>query len=70
VSGEKVNKGVVVTTSRFSKPAQKYADENPRLELIDADRLVLLMNEHLGPSWPLHVERLVSESEKTMKPRS
>lgn len=63
VSGEKVNKGVVVTTSRFTKPARKYAAENPRLELIGGDQLVLLMNEHLGPSWPLHIERLVAESE-------
>jgi restriction system protein len=65
VSGEKVNKGVVVTTSRFSKTAVKYVEQNPRLELINGDLLILLMNEHLGPQWPLHIERLVSESERT-----
>ena len=65
VSGEKVNKGVVVTTSRFSKTAVKYVEQNPRLELINGDLLILLMNEHLGPQWPLHIERLVSASERT-----
>lgn len=64
VSGEKVNKGVIVTTSRFTRPASKYAKENPRLELISGDQLVLLMNEYLGSTWPLHVERLIAESQE------
>jgi restriction system protein len=65
VSAEKVNKGVIVTTSRFSRPAVRYAGENPRLELIEGSEFVLLMNEHLGPEWPSCIERLVAESEKT-----
>jgi restriction system protein len=64
VSDEKVNKGVLTTTSRFTGPARKFADQNPRLELIAGDQLVLLMNEHLGPSWPLHIERLVAGSRR------
>ena len=64
VSNEKVNKGVLATTSRFTNPAHKFADQNPRLELITGDQLVLLMNEHLGPSWPLHIERLVANSRR------
>jgi restriction system protein len=64
VSGEKVNKGVVATTSRFTRPAKDFAMNNPRLELLSGDQLILLMNEHLGPSWPAHVDRLIAESEK------
>lgn len=64
VSDEKVNKGVLVATSRFTQPAQKFAKHNPRLELISGDQLVILMNEHLGPSWPIHIERYVSDSQR------
>lgn len=65
VSDEKVNKGVVVTTSRFTKGAKNFADKNPRIELIDGNQLVLLMNEYLGGTWPSQIDRLVAESEKT-----
>jgi restriction system protein len=62
VSSEKANKGVLATTSRFTAGTQKFADENPRLELLDGDQLVRLLNEHLGTKWPLHIERYVAES--------
>ncbi|MBV9470518.1 MAG: restriction endonuclease [Abitibacteriaceae bacterium] len=64
VSDEKVNKGVIVTTSRFTKGAKDLAKRNPRLELIDGEHLVPLLNEHFGPRWPLHIERIVLESQK------
>lgn len=59
VSDEKVNKGVLVTTSRFTKEAQKFAKRNSRLELIDGNQLILLMNEYLGSKWSLYIERLI-----------
>lgn len=64
ISSEKVNKGVLVTSSRFTQPAIEFASENPRLELIDGNQLVLLMNEHLGPRWPLHIDRLIIASKR------
>ena len=64
VSDEKVNKGVIVTTSRFTRGAKDLAKRNPRLELIDGVRLIPLLNEHFGPKWPLHLERIVLESQK------
>jgi restriction system protein len=71
VSDEKVNKGVLVTTSRFTEDAMRFAVRNPRLELIAGGQLVLLLNEHLGPKWSLHIERLVTESErKYREPRA
>ncbi|HEX6715621.1 MAG TPA: restriction endonuclease [Pyrinomonadaceae bacterium] len=63
VSDEKANKGVVVTTSRFSVEARKFAMRNP-LELIDGQNVVLLLNEHLGPRWAQRIDRLVAESER------
>lgn len=65
VSDEKVNKGVIVTTSRFTRGAKHLASNNPRLELIDGEQLVLLLNENFGPKWPLHIDRIVLESQQT-----
>lgn len=62
VSAEKVNKGIIATTGRFTGPARKFAEEN-RLELVSGDQLVRLMNEHLGAKWPLRVDRLITESQ-------
>ncbi|OUL17652.1 hypothetical protein BV372_34810 [Nostoc sp. T09] len=64
VSDEKVNKGVLVTTSRFTTGATDFAKSNPRLELIAGNSLIPLLNENLGPSWPIQIERLVLESKE------
>jgi restriction system protein len=64
VSSEKANKGVLVTTSRFTTPAVEFSKENPRIELIDGLTLVALMNEHLGDGWPLRIDRLIIASER------
>jgi restriction system protein len=63
VSSEKANKGVVVTTSHFTRCALEFGRSNPRIELIDGPTLVSLVNEHLGPDWPAQIDRLVIESE-------
>jgi hypothetical protein len=55
----KATKGVVVTTSRFSPAARDEERRNTHLELLDGQQLVLLLNLHLGPEWPLNLERLV-----------
>jgi restriction system protein len=64
VSAEKVNKGVVVSTARFTKGSRQFAGQNPRLELIDGPKLIPLMNEHLGARWALRINFLVGEAEK------
>jgi restriction system protein len=51
VSSEKVNKGVIITTSKFTKDASRFAKSNPRIELIDCSQLVKLLNEYLGTTW-------------------
>jgi len=64
VSDEKVNKGVLVTTSRFTKGAIDFADRNPRLELISGNNLIPLLNEHFGARWPVQIERIIADSQK------
>jgi restriction system protein len=62
VSSEKATKGVLVTSGGFTKGAREFARHNPRIELVPGTNLVLLLNEHLGPRWVAHWERLVAES--------
>jgi restriction system protein len=41
VSSERANKGVLVTSSRFTRTGMRFAQENPRIELIDGPTLGL-----------------------------
>ena len=64
VADEKVNKGVLVTTSRFTKGAIDFANRNPQIELIAGNDLIPLLNEHLGARWPVQIERIIATSQK------
>jgi restriction system protein len=61
VADEKVNKGIVVSTSKFTKGAVEFSARNPKIELIDGGQLVSLMNEHIGPTWPGKLEKIIAE---------
>jgi restriction system protein len=62
VSDRKANKGVLVTNSFFSPAAEKFAADNPRLELINGAKLVPMLNEYLGPTWSVRIESIVNVS--------
>ncbi|HCK65609.1 MAG TPA: restriction endonuclease [Anaerolineae bacterium] len=64
VSSEKANKGVLVTSGKFTKYAQIFSKENPRIELISNQELIPLLNEHLGPKWTSYIDSLLLESKK------
>lgn len=64
VSHEKVNKGILVTTNKFTKGAINLANENPRLELISGDSLIPLLNEYLGAQWWNKIEGIIIDSQK------
>lgn len=64
VSAEKVNKGVLVTTGKFTKVAKDFANDNPRIELIDGEQLVQLFNEYHGAKWSARIDSLVLESRR------
>jgi len=55
VSRRQANKGVVVATCGFTRPARQEAKETPMIELIDFVALNRLLNTHLGASWPEHM---------------
>jgi restriction system protein len=62
VSHENTNKGVLVTSSRFTRGANALAASDDRIDLIDGQLLVRLLNEHLGFMWPTQVQRYLAES--------
>jgi restriction system protein len=63
VSHERANKGILVTSSHFTRGARDLADSNPRLDLITGSELVVLLNEHFGPEWPSRLETLLMDFE-------
>lgn len=61
LSDGKIGKGVLVTTNSFTRGARSLERRNPRLELLDRQSLIELMNEHLGADWPIHIDREIAE---------
>jgi restriction system protein len=51
-------RGVVVTTTRFTRGARDFVQNHPRLNLVDGASLVPMLNEHLGLDWPRRVDLL------------
>jgi len=62
VSSEKATKGVIVTTGRYTRGSLEFAKDNPRIELIDGDTFVRMMNEFHAPLWPARVNVIILES--------
>lgn len=46
ITAERANKGILITNSTFSLPAQNFAKDKP-IELIDLEKLKKLLNEYL-----------------------
>ena len=61
VATERANKGVLVTTADFTRGARQLEGDDPRIELISGSRLVVLLNEYLGSTWPAYMEYLTRE---------
>jgi restriction system protein len=61
VSLERANRGVLITASTFTSAARK-TEENSVVELVDGQQLAVLLNEHIGYTWPARLEYLVREN--------
>jgi hypothetical protein len=76
VSNEKATKGVLICTSEFTREARKIEAENYRLELINNEKLQLLLSEHLGSDWQdsiywfIPIERDSKHMEEAKKDRA
>lgn len=62
VADSKINKGVLITTSDFTKGSKLFKENNPQLELINGKSVIKLLNEYLGPRWPIYIDRLILTS--------
>lgn len=60
VTNMKATKGVLVTSSLFSKEAIKFAKNNPSIELIDHKQLSKLLNQQHGPYWIYKIDRYIN----------
>lgn len=65
IDQHKATKGVLVTTGRYEKGALKVADEDPRIELLNRQQILMLLNEHCGADWFTRVDRLISSVKLT-----
>ncbi|WP_280479858.1 restriction endonuclease [Nocardia asiatica] len=58
VSHEHASGGVLVTTGRCTRGVHALAEANDRVDYIDGEKLVRLLNEHLGPQWLQRLDQL------------
>ncbi|MFJ8962871.1 restriction endonuclease [Lentzea sp. NPDC102401] len=56
-----VNKGVVVSASGFTNSARQEFATDARMELVTGNELVVLLNEHMGWTWPARVHAITAE---------
>lgn len=61
VEDAKAPKGLLVTTANFTPAAKKWAENNPRLELIDVTSLIRLLNQHIGHNWVKRIDLYCSD---------
>lgn len=64
VSRERATRGLLITTSSFTRSARSEAKETNRIELIDYEALCGLFNEHFGPDWLLKIDSIVSRAQR------
>ncbi|MFD5424451.1 restriction endonuclease [Streptomyces sp. NPDC127084] len=61
VSLEHANRGVLIASSTFTSDAHEIADQS-LVELINGQRLCVMLNEHLGYTWPARLEYLIRDT--------
>lgn len=66
VQAEKATKGVLVTPGGFTRGTIRFANDISQIELLGGVRLQRLLNEYLGPRWPVEVDRLLAEMERSL----
>ena len=69
VNDKKVTKGVLITTTRFSTEAKKFEKNNPSVELIDCNDLMILLNTNLGTYWVKKLDKIINEQKINNKCR-
>ena len=61
VIDKKVTKGILVTSTQYSREAQKFSKNNPSIELIDCNGLMKLLNSNFGTYWTKKLDNIIFE---------
>lgn len=64
VERDGATRGLLVTTSSFTKNAISESSKTNRMELIDFVKLCTLLNEHFGPDWTIRIDRIVFQARR------
>lgn len=59
VSRGSSNKGILITSGKFTRGAKEEAANDPRIELVAGSQFVKLLNSRFGSTWHLNYERIV-----------
>lgn len=60
----RATKGMLVTTSSFTRPAIQFAEETGRLDLVDFKSLNKLLNKYLGSEWHANIDFHVANMQR------
>lgn len=64
VERDGLTRGILVTTSGFTRATRSEASRTNRVELLDFPKLCKLFNEHFGNDWTENIERIVSDARR------
>ena len=64
VERDGATRGLLVTTSGFTRCARAEASQTNRIELIDYDTLCTLFNEHFGPEWLARIDGIIGHAQR------
>lgn len=64
LASQGASKGVIVTTSKFTRGALQLEKNDSRLELINRQEFIQLMNRYYGVDWTSKVDRLIVWSKR------
>jgi restriction system protein len=64
VDDAKASKGVMVATSEFTKSARKFAEDNPRLELVGGKVFQKLLNAHGRLRWTDYLDDKIADDSR------
>ncbi|MEV0187547.1 restriction endonuclease [Kitasatospora purpeofusca] len=70
VSTERANKGILVTSGRFTRGAVTLAAGEPRLELVPGDDFSALLSSHFGTLWYLQRDSIIERYQRRVSARS
>jgi len=64
VERDGLTRGLLITTGGFTRTARFEATQTNRIELIDFQKLCMLLNEHFSSDWTKNIDRIISNARR------